>query len=148
MQELEQYYTIVEEAISSLGVPPEKSRGKDPGQWNLQRKELVIWVDLWNIEKVERPFFQVLTPIMTLPEAHEREDLYRELLEINNSIFVVSFAIHQGNVYLKSVREAAGLSVEDVKSTLHYCGYYSEYYAERLINKFGGKKLVNEQTDN
>lgn len=144
MQELQQYYDVVENAIEKLGVDPEITRGKDPGQWNLQRKELVIWVDLWIPEKVDRPFFQVMCPVMTLPEDQYREEFYRELLEINNSIFSVAFAMHKGYTYLKSVKEAAGLTAEDVKSTLHYCGYYADHYSDRLLRKYGGKKLVNQ----
>lgn len=143
MKELKSYINIIDEAISDLGIDPEKTRGNDKGQWNLQRDELMIWVDVWTPEKADKPFFQVLTPIMTLPD-EDRKDFYKELLEINNSIFTVSFALHQNYVYLKSIREAEGLTKAEVASSLHYCSYYADYYATRLLDRFGGKKLVNK----
>lgn len=141
-KDLNSFYEIVEEALTMLDIDPNDARSSQAGQWNLQAGEMVVWIDVWRHEKDNNVYLQVMAPIMVINKDQKNEELFQELLEINNVIFSVSFALNNDIVYLKSIEDAAQINVEAVLSKLKFCGYYTDYYEKRLISKFNGTKLV------
>lgn len=131
------YYQLVERAIAKLGVEVEPARGQKPGQWNLSKGSVNVWIDIWQIEQEEnRAYFQVMSPVMDLPETN-REALFRELLTINDQLFGVAFTLFEEKIWLKVIRECEGLNHEEALSMILRIGNYSDEYDDYLINKYG-----------
>lgn len=142
MQDLQPYYQIVEDGIQQLGVNAEEARGENDGEWNLKRGTASVWIDLWYIEEEQGAYFQVMTPIMTLPE--DETNLYKltlELLKINYTLFGVAFAVHEDGVYLKNIREVEELDPSEVVYMIGRCGNYGDNYNDELVKKFGGRRI-------
>ncbi len=142
MEDLKPFYEIVESAITDLGVNAEEARGENDGEWNLKRGTASVWIDLWYIEDEAGAYFQVMAPIMTLPEDETNKNkLALELLQINYTIFGVAFAIHEDGVYLKNIREAEELDKSEVIYMIGRCGNYADNYNNDLVKKFGGRRI-------
>lgn len=132
---LEDYYHIVEDAISELGVDPEGCRGKGDGQWNLRKGSAKIWLDLWHIERMRRAYFQVMSPVVPVPTSR-REEFLMELLEINDRLFGVAFAVFDDWAWLKSIREVDDLDVSEAVAMLRRVGEYADQYDDLLMDKY------------
>ena len=68
---------MIESCISRLGIDPIVSRGKNPGQWTLLKGSAKVWIDCWHIEKEGRSYFQVMSPVMKVPEDKKESFLFR-----------------------------------------------------------------------
>jgi hypothetical protein len=116
--DLQPYYQIVEAALENLGISPEEVSGPQKGQWSLWRDQLNILVDVWFIEREGRPYFQVMSPILELSKAHDRNALYREALEANDRFYGVGFTIYKEVLWLKTIRECTGLDAEEAYAAI------------------------------
>lgn len=135
--DLQPFYDVVEDGIAELGVNPADCRGDNPGQWNLKKGETTVWVDLWYIEKEDRPYYQVMSPIFAVPaDDATRNPLFAQLLEINDTLFGVAFTVFQDNIYIKVIREADGMDKTESLSLLLRVGNYADLYRQELSEKF------------
>lgn len=136
MANIEEYYKVIEKAIESLGVEPDKCRDEnDPGAWAVMRGKQEIWVDCWHIEEEDRAYFQVLAPILEVP-ADISPIFYREVLEINYNLFGVAFGIFKNMLALKVIREAEGLDDSEALNTITRVGTYAADYGTALMDKY------------
>ena len=136
--DLTAFYDIVEKSISELGVNPVDCRGENAGQWNLKKGDTTVWVDLWYIEKEDRPYFQTMAPIFAVPSDSETKNrVLEELLTINDSLFGVAFSIFNDFVYLKVVREASGMDTNEATAMILRIGNYAELHRKELSEKYG-----------
>lgn len=140
MEDLSHYYTIIEECIQRLGVDPAVCRGEQPGQWNLTQGSANVWIDLWHIELQGRAYYQVMSPVMQLP-ARGLEEFLQELLSLNDKLFGVAFSLYQGMIWLKTIREARGMDVDEAMNILTRIATYADMYDDYLIDKYGGRML-------
>lgn len=142
MSSIDHFYGIVEECIRDLGLEPETTRQKDEtgavrnGSWTLYKGSAQVWIDVWHIEKEGRPYFQVMCPVMTFPEAGQQPALFQELLEINDKLFGVAFTIYQKRVWLKTIRECEGLDKSEAMAQITRVGNYSDQYDDYLKDKY------------
>ena len=135
MENLNKYYQMIERCISNLGVDPVQCRGTKPGSWTLNKGSVQVWVDVWYIEREQRSYLQIMSPIMKLPK-NSKEDFFRELLQINDRLFGVGFTLYKDTVWLKHVRETENLQESEVLNTLHRVGNYADQYDDILKQKY------------
>ena len=137
MSNIEDFYKIVEDAISELGVDPNNCRDDEQnGAWALMRGNQEIWIDCWSTED-EGIFFQVLAPVFEIPDNMPIE-FYRELLEINYTLFGVSFGIFKNMLALKVIRDAKGMDKEEALSIISNVGAYVTEQTPILSLKYLG----------
>ncbi len=137
MSNIQDFYKIVEEAISELGVDPNNCRDDEQnGAWALMRGNQEIWIDCWSTEE-EGIFFQVLAPVFEIPDNMPLE-FYRELLEINYTLFGVSFGIFKNMLALKVIRDAKGMDKEEALSIISNVGAYVTEQTPILSLKYLG----------
>lgn len=146
MENLDEYYRIIEESIRRLGIDPATCRGEQQGQWNLSQGSASVWIDLWHIERQGRAYYQVMSPVMQLPETGNRQALFEELLQLNDKLFGVAFSLYKNLVWMKTIREARGMDVEEALNILTRIATYADMYDDYLIDKYGGS--VPEQAEN
>lgn len=138
MENIKDYYEIVEGAINSLGINAEDCREKSKkGQWSLKKNEISVWVDVFHIEREKRAYFQVMSPIVKIP-THSQTEFYKELLEINDKLYGVAFTIYKENAWIKIIREAVGLDQNEALASITRVGNYGETYAKHLKDKYFG----------
>jgi len=137
MEDLQQYYTMVENVIRNFGVDPAVCRGDKPGMWRLHKGSAEVWVDLWHIEREQRAYFQVMSTVMAVP-TQNTQAFYQEILELNDQMFGVAFSIHKGWAYIKAIREVDSLNQNEIEATLNRVGIYCDDYDDMLKSKYGG----------
>ncbi len=136
MANIEEHYNVIEAAIQSLGVEPERCRDeKEPGAWAVMRGEQEIWIDCWHIEEEDRAYFQVLAPVLEVPSDMPLP-FYREVLEINYNLFGVAFGIFKNMLALKVIREAEGLDETEALNTITRVGNYAGDFGPALLKKY------------
>jgi hypothetical protein len=136
---LEDYYELVEAVISNFGVNPVESRGDRSGNWVLQKGNTLVWIDVFNlkIEDSEYPHFQVCSPIFKIPENEQtKNNLFEEMLRINDTLFGVAFSIYENWTYVKVIRESAGLNEQEAMALILKVGNFADRYKAELSDKF------------
>ncbi|MDQ3072422.1 MAG: YbjN domain-containing protein [Bacteroidota bacterium] len=134
------YYSLVEEGITKIGVDAALCRSDEEGQWNLRTNTLELWVDLWYVEQENRVYFQVMTPMFSIPD-EKTEQFYREILDINYQLINAAFVTYQGGIYLKQIMEANFLTSDEVALNLQRIGFYGEKFKEPFLGRYKVKKL-------
>ena len=120
---LQNYYKLVDEAISELGLNPDETRGEQAGQWNLKKGKFDIMVDVWEQEK--NFLFQVVSPLCGIPDEN-KEAFMLHLLQKNYGLSGVAYAIMDDSVFLKYTTEASSLSKENIVNVLTKTAFYAE----------------------
>lgn len=134
------YYSLVEQVLAEYKIDPVTARGQQPGQWNLQLGSAKIWVDVFQSKDAQgnltnSGYFQVMAPVCEVP-INNQHLFTKELLEINHSLYAVSFTIYKDNAYIKAIRELEGLDRSEVKSTFDRVGIYADDYDDKLKAKY------------
>jgi hypothetical protein len=138
MADLKPYFTLVEDVIKELGVDPITCRSEEEGQWNLQKGNLPVWIDVFYDETNKESYIQVMSPITEIPTTN-REAFLEEVLDIAHDLFGVAFTKYENWLYVKSIRELEGLDKSEFRATMQRIGSYSEDYEAHFKKYFGGK---------
>jgi len=136
MEDLQQYFAMVERVITGFGVDPAVCRGDKPGMWRLYKGSAEVWIDIWHVEREERAYFQAMSPVMPVP-TQNREAFYKELLELSDQMYGVAFTIYKDWAYIKVIREVNKLDQDEIEATLNRVGIYADDYDDMLKTKYG-----------
>ena len=120
------FYNVVDEAIASLGLNAEETKGDQPGQWNLKKGSFDIMVDVWEQEK--QFLFQVICPLCNLPDDN-KEGFMLHLLQKNYGLSSLAYAIMEDSVYLKYTTEMNLLTTENIVTLRTKTAFYAEQSA-------------------
>ncbi len=137
MQPIENYYKMVDNIITKLGVDPATCRGEQAGQWNLKKGSASVWVDVWKLQDQDYGYIQIMAPITEIP-VNNRDIFLTEVLEINHNLYGVGFTKYKEWLYLKSIRELEGLDEDEIMATFNRIGNYSDEYDDYFKNKYFG----------
>ncbi|MEN8123328.1 MAG: YbjN domain-containing protein [Bacteroidota bacterium] len=141
--DLQAFYQMVEDNISKLGVDPAVCRGEKAGQWNLKKGSANVWIDVWETEKKDYGYFQCMAPVVEIP-TNNTEAFYREVLEINHNLYGVGMTKYQSWIYVKTIRELAGLDGGEMMAMINRVGNYADDYDDKLRNKYWGGAAKND----
>ncbi len=135
---LARHAEMVQQALISLGIDPNQSRlNVTSGYgWNFRYGSAVIEVYIHFNE--EGSYFQVLSPIMHLPQAGLLP-LYRRMLELNLQLVNAALGIYHDAVYIFSERPLEGLDQVEVSSTIGRVAAYADDLDNKLVAEFGGR---------
>jgi hypothetical protein len=76
-----------------------------------------------------------MAPVCDVP-VNNQHLFTKELLEINHSLYGVSFTIYSEKAYIKSIRELEGLDKSEIKSTFDRVGIYADEWDDKLKTKY------------
>lgn len=138
MTEIQKTIEMVENSIRKLGIDPVSCRGEKEGQYSLTRGSVQIWIDVWHIEKENRAYFQVMSPIIETVNVANKPALYEELLQFNDTLFNVAFTLYNNWVWLKTLREVDSLDENEVYAQITRVGNYADRYDDELKQKHSG----------
>lgn len=139
MEDLTPYYEIMEQCIAKLGIDPKICRSDSrEGKWVLRKGSVQVTISIMYIEREERSYCHIVSPIMRIPD-NKQEALFQELLEINDKLFGVSFSIFQKHIWLRIIRECKGLDIDEAFNMLTRVGNYADQYDDILKEKYSDK---------
>ncbi len=143
-QSLQGYAQTVEAILSAIGVDPVAARmNVDSGYgWNFQRGSALT--EIYISEDEGRGYFQVLSPIMHIPQS-ALLPLYRHLLELNLQLTNASIGVYLDVVYVFSERPLDGLDSEEANHVIQQVAQYADDLDNRLVNEFGGRMYSQAQ---
>ncbi|RMG31009.1 MAG: hypothetical protein D6730_01820 [Bacteroidetes bacterium] len=147
MESLEHYIHIVEDSIGRIGIDPAPSRGKQPGQWNLRKGSAQIALDLFRFKEDGPLFFSVMSPIMKVPKSN-MERLATELLKINHSMAGTAFTLFRDLIFVRAIREAAGMDAVEAMNLILRVGNNADYFDEKLQQEFPHQQPIGFRTGN
>ena len=142
MDNLNFYYNIVENAITKIGLDPQKTRAREAGKWSITKANIPVWIEVVFHQSENRAYFQVAAPIMKLP-TENWSAITLDLLETNNLLYGVAFCVNKGNVFIKTLREAEGLDLNEAHSMIMRVGNYAEFYRKALQKKYPDRAPIN-----
>jgi len=136
MSRIRKYYTMVEKVIRDFGIDPNSCKGEKAGQWNLSKGSASVWIDVWESEDDNFiGFLQIMAPVVQIPE-NNREAFYREILDINHTLYGVGMTAYGDWIYMKTVRELDGLDDDEAAAMFNRIGNYADDYDDMLIEKY------------
>ena len=128
MIDLAQYQYIVEKAIARLGVNPKKCL-KKKANWQLKKGSIKLNIGFF--EQQGQNYFKTEALIASIPN-DATIDFYKKLLEHNREFHGLAFYIDEGNVYLKSVREVAGMDTNEAFAMITKVGNYADKFDDEF----------------
>jgi hypothetical protein len=136
---LARYAAMVHQVLgTALGLQPDQHRlNVDSGYgWNFRHGSAVIEVYIHDNE--DGTYFQVLSPIMHLPQAGLLP-LYRRMLETNLQMTSAALGVYQDTVYIFTERPLDGLDSVEIESTIARVTAYADDLDNKLVAEFGGR---------
>jgi hypothetical protein len=139
---IQHYYNLVEELITDYKVDPVITRGQQSGQWNLVLGSAPVWIDVFQSKDAQGNltsygYLQIMAPICDVP-TNNQHLFTKELLEINHTLYGVSFTIFKDKAYIKAIRELQGLDKSEAKSMFDRVSIYADDYDDKLKTKYFG----------
>lgn len=130
---------MVEDALQSLGHPPDNSRNEsddDMPAWRVESSGARVDVHLGIAD--DKNVLRVTATVASVPGADREARVYRKLLELNaTQVKGVAFGIVGGDIVLVSERTTIDLDpseVEDIlRRTVRFAGHYAEILARDLV---------------
>lgn len=135
---LQQHAVTVEQILSSVGIDPAQAR-MNTGQgygWSFQRGSALI--EVYVVQQDDRQYFQVLAPILHLPQTGLLP-LYRRLLELNLQLTNASVGVYQDVIYIFNERPLTGLDAQEANYIITQISEYADELDNQLLNEFGGR---------
>ncbi|TVR20496.1 MAG: hypothetical protein EA396_10530 [Anaerolineaceae bacterium] len=136
---LDDHAETVESILHGLGVPIDSARMPDVDNgygWHFKRGSAII--EIYTIEADAQGYFQVLSPIMHLPQTGLLP-LYRRLLENNLQMTNASFGVFNDVVYVFNERPLQDLDPGEVEGIMTMVAGYADDFDNELVNEFGGR---------
>ncbi len=139
------YVPVVEEAITSLGVPVENTRTDSPYRWSLNKGSSNVLIMLKNTAAFagNKGLLVILSPFMQVPQdVNLKNAMMAELLAMNHNSSITTFSIaNNGWVYLTANRFVVGMDKQEILDMLQEIGTYSDYFDDKLKAKYGGNPV-------
>ncbi|MCX7862661.1 MAG: YbjN domain-containing protein [Bacteroidales bacterium] len=136
MINIQYYYDMFENVVRNLGVDPVSCRGKQEGQWDLQKGSAPVWVDIYTVENGQYGYIQIISPLFEVPDAHQT-NAFSEALEINHTLVGCSITKFNNWLYIKSIRELDNLSESEINNMINRVGIYADRYDDHFKSKYG-----------
>jgi hypothetical protein len=128
---------IVERILHSAGINVAQSRMTDVEYgWRFRQGSATI--EIYATEKEGRHYFQVLAPIMHLPQSGLLP-LYRRLLEMNLVATNLTFGVHTDVVYVFHERPIDGMDDQEAHDIISEIAQNADRYDNELVHEFGGR---------
>ena len=137
MENIKNYYQMVDNCIKQLGVDPEQCRGEKEGQWDLRKGSANVWIDVFKVQDQDYGYFQCMSPVCEIPTSGA-EPFLNEILEINHTLYGVGMTKFKNWIYVKTIRELDGISEEEILAAMKRIGGYADDYDDYLKNKYLG----------
>ncbi len=138
MENIQEYYKVVESALSDIGVDPETCRDEgQEGSWTISSGNIFLLMDCWQDMEQNVVVFQVLSPLFDLPEEMPAE-FYNEILELNFLINGTSFTKLNKTLVFKSICDLELTDKTEVNAMINRVGFYADKYGENLSMKYFG----------
>lgn len=138
MSNLLNFYEIVEKGIESLGIPPISARAQESGQWDFNRGSAVIAVGVICSDRFPNGYFYVSSILMNVDDvpSEKKEDFYKRICEMNASLVNMKLCVANNQVQLISNRDAIGLDIVEVETTINSLSYYADLLDDMLKVSF------------
>ncbi len=143
MQDIQHYYDMFERVIQTLGVDPKDCRGKEAGQWDLQKGSVPVWIDIYTTENGQYGYIQILSPIFEIPQ-NQKEAMFTEALEINHNLVGCSITKFNDWLFVKSIRELENIDEGEMMAMMNRVGTYADKYDDYFKSKYSaeGNRLL------
>lgn len=128
MLDSSQYQYIVEKAIARLGLNPANCL-ISKANWQLKKGSIKLNISFF--EQGGQHYFKTEAMIASIPSDAEN-NLYKKLLEFNHELSGLAFHIHDGKIYLKSVREIVGMDTNEAFAMITKVGNYADKFDEEF----------------
>ncbi len=135
MSDITQYYAMVENVIRGLGVDPSLCKGEKEGQWSLTKGSASVWIDVWKADNGFSGYLQIMAPVVQVPTSN-KEAFFREILDINHTLYGVGMTAFGDWIYMKTVRELDGLDQAEATAMFNRVGGYADDYDDMLREKY------------
>lgn len=135
---LQPYVGVIDEILTATGVDPNAARmGMQEGfGWSFEKGSALIEIYLAVTDG--RGYFQVLSPLMHLPE-NRLLPLYRRLLEYNMQLTNASLGVYNDLVYVFSERPIEGLDANEANFMIQVIAEYADDLDNVLVSQYGGR---------
>lgn len=152
MEKLNEYISLVETAISSLGVDPAVCRTENTNKWHLHRGQAQVVLILRKSRThkgTEKDTIVMVSPVVEVPkDENQKQKLYQLLLLNSHQMIAEAFSIaKEGNesevAYLSSTYFIEDMNSAEIAFMLDSLSYYALKFSDELRSEFMGLKKEN-----
>ena len=122
------YQHIVSAAIEKLGLSAEKCQNA-LNLWKINRGSITLLIELFEADN--RVYFKVEALIAQLVN-EQSTDFYKQLLLHNHSFNGFSFNLHEEAIYIKAVRDAFGMDINEAFVLITKVGNHADKFDDEI----------------
>lgn len=143
---------LVETHLKEEGLVPEDVKMKTADghpAWAFRQGSASVRIHLLPGDKEgDAGYFQVVAPVIILPE-EGREKVYERLLSLNaDQLWSCAFAIRQDRVIITADRTTRDLDRSEVIEMIERVAAYADKYDDELVEEFGGTRYTDRPIGN
>ncbi len=135
---LQSVLEAIEHILQTAGVNLTESRQKNIEGIGWKFKQGSATIEIYLAEKAGKHYFQVLSPIMYVPQSGLLP-FYRRLLEMNMLIASLKFGIYGDIVMVFHERPTDGLDYVEAMEIITEIAQTADEYDNALVHEFGGR---------
>ena len=150
--ELDRVVELVEAHLKQEGLVPEdvkmNTADKHPA-WAFRQGSASVRIHLLAGDKdSDYGYFQVVAPVIILPEK-DREKIFGRLLTLNaDQLWSCAFAVRQDRVIITADRTTHDLDRSEVVEMIERVAAYADKFDDELVEEFGGTRYTDRPVGN
>lgn len=149
--ELKRVEALVEQHLKDEGLDPEVVRMKTADghpAWAFRQGSASVRIHVLGADaESDVAYFQVVAPVIILPE-ESRSDIYLRLLTLNaDQLWSCAFAVRQDRVILTADRTTRDLDKSEVAEMVERVAAYADKFDDELVEEFGGTRYTDRTTE-
>ncbi|MDY0004141.1 MAG: YbjN domain-containing protein [Polyangia bacterium] len=150
--DLERIVELIESHLKEEGLVPAdvlmKTSDGHPA-WAFRQGSASVRIHLLPAEKEsDHGYFQVVAPVIILPE-EGREKIFERLLSLNaDQLWSCAFAIRQDRVIITADRTTRDLDRSEVIEMIERVAAYADKFDDELVEEFGGTRYTDRPIGN
>ena len=149
--EIARVESLVEEHLKEEGLDPAVVRMKTADghpAWAFRQGSASVRIHVLGADAdSDVAYFQVVAPVIILPEEN-REPVFHRLLTLNaDQLWSCAFAVRQDRVILTADRTTRDLDKSEVVEMIERVAAYADKFDDELVEQFGGMRYTDRKTD-
>ena len=149
--ELDRVIALVEGHLNDEGLKPDEVKMKTADghpAWAFRQGSASVRIHLLAGEKESGyGYFQVVAPVIILPE-EGRDLIYERLLSLNaDQLWSCAFAVRQDRVILTADRTTRDLDKSEVVEMIERVAAYADKFDDELVEEFGGIRYTDRSVE-
>ena len=135
MSSLKRHILLVDEAIESFGINPEKCKNDNPNAWTLHRGKLDIIIVVQHSQITDEkssPTITIMCPLLKI-EPEKEHNIIKKAMELNHKLTIETLSISNRWLIISSTYFIDEMSKKEIIELIDNLSYHAHYIENKNL---------------